>query len=142
MIRCSFDGIEFDILGITGTDWDIPAARHKEHVPYSNITIVEHTGHGLARVTWDLLFHRRDDYFAFLARYGQATPGTLMVPAGLQSLKGTVVTRGNPPVWMDVLDNVAIDEIGRRTLYRSGKAKVEVTFERAVDPISRTAVVP
>lgn len=141
-MKCSFDDIEFDILGGGAIeDWSIQALRQKEQVPYSNITIVEHIGHAPARVTWDLLFRTRDDWFAFVARFGNPAPGTLMLPTGLQSLKGTVVTRGNPPVWMDVLDHVSIDEIGKSTMYRGGKVRASVSFERQVDPITREAVV-
>lgn len=139
-MRCSFDDIPFDILGGAIDDWTIQAVRSKEQVPYSNITIVEHIGHAPARVTWDLLFSRRDDWFAFVSRFGDPATGTLMLPTGLQSLKGDVVTRGNPAVWMDVLDAVAIDDIGKATLYRGGKVRASVTFERQINPITREAV--
>ena len=139
--HCTFDDIPFDISGPVSADWTIRAERRKEHVPYSNITIVEHIGHAPARVTWDLLFPSRDDWFAFVARAATPAPGTLVMPANLQSLKGTQGFIGEPPMVMDILDNVYVDEIGTNTMYRDGRVKASVTFERQVDPVTRLAVV-
>ena len=140
MSYCKFDGIPFDIL-TPMEDWQIRAIRVKEMVPYSNIHITEHIGYAPATATWTLMFHTRNDWFEFVARVGSDTPGTLTIPYGLQSLKGTQITRDNPPRVYDVLDNVSIDNVGQSTMYRGGRVKVLVTFERLVDPITRLAVI-
>lgn len=140
MRHCDFDGIPFDILAPM-TDWRIEAIRHKEQVPYSNITITERIGHAPATATWTLAFSAREHWYDFVARFGAGTPGTLTLPRDLQSLKGTEITRENPPRWFTVLDQVMIDAIGEATMYRGGQVRVNVTFERMVDPVTRLAVV-
>lgn len=139
MRYCTFDDIPFDILHPM-KDWQIRAVRVKELVPYSNITIVEQIGHEPATATWELLFYTREDWFAFVSRFGNSAPGTLRLPIGLQSLKGAQETRDNPPVVYDILDNVSVEAIGQATMHIGGKVKVQVTFERQVDPITRLAV--
>ena len=105
----TFDDIPFGVetgRAASYTDWQIETRDRSEMVPYSNILITEHIGYAPAQVTWRLHFYRRADYFAFLAKL--RTVGTLKVYAGLQSLKGTQVTLGNPPRVYDVLDNVKV----------------------------------
>ena len=141
MNYCTFDGIQFHIIHPM-TDWRIVAHRIKEHVPYSNITVVENIGHAPATASWDLLFYSQADWHAFVSRFGARAPGTLRIPVGLQTLKGTQETRNNPPCVYDVLDNVVIDSVQAARMYMGGKVKVSVTFERMVDPVTRLAVVP
>lgn len=142
MILTNYDGIPFRILrdgrSVTYTDWRIVSAAKKEHVPYSNITITERMGHAPAVVTWRLRFHRKDDYFAFLAKLG--TVGTLTVMAGFQSLKGTQVTLGNPPRWYEVLDQVSVEDIRNQEIALDGSVELDCTFERQIDPLTRLAV--
>ena len=138
----TFDDIPFGVetgRAASYTDWQIETRDRSEMVPYSNILITEHIGYAPAQVTWRLHFYRRDDYFAFLAKL--RTVGTLKVHVGLQSLKGTQVTLGNPPRVYELLDNVKIAEIRNQTLFIDGGAECDVTFERMVDPITREAVV-
>lgn len=138
----NFDGIPFmvhvDPASGVYRDWSgMEPIFIDEQIPYSNLTVSELIGFTPAVVTWRLEM-RREDYYALLSRLG--TTGTLTVLAGYQSLKGTQITRGNPGVVYEQLDNVRLRAMPSREHHVGGIVEVEATFERAVDPVMRTAV--
>ena len=138
----TFDGVPFDLLidrtARAAVDWIVTPDIVRERVPYSNITVTEHTGFGPARIAWEAMLDTREDYYALVARIG--TTGTLVLPAGIQSLRGTETTLGNPPQVYDVLDGVELAELGDPVLYLSGSVRATLTFQRPVDPVTRLAV--
>lgn len=137
-----FDEIPFSVEADSSsgvyTDWTIEPIEVQEIVPYSSIWITEHIGYQPAQVSWRLVFDDRETYFAFLAKL--RTVGTLTVLAGFQSLKGTEVTRGNPPRVYEVLDQVKLARISNQSLEIGGETSCTATFERMVDPVTRLAV--
>lgn len=140
-IRTGFDDIPFRVkrTGRAGeyADWTIKPVSSETHIPGTNITYVETMGYLPARVTWLLEFCCSTAYHALLARY--RTAGTLMVVAGLQSLKGTQVTYGNRVY--EQLGGTLLYDIGETPHFAGRMIEAAVTFWRAVDPVTREAVI-
>lgn len=142
-LETGFDDIRFAILADPDADvyrdWDgMEPIYAEEQIPYSNIVVSELIGFTPATVTWRLELSR-DAYHALLARLG--TSGTLTVLAGYQSLRGEQVTRGTPGRVYERLDQVRLRALPRREHHVDGSVEIEATFERAVDPVTRRAVV-
>ena len=140
-IKTGFDDVPFWIER-TGAgqypDWSIQPVSNETHIPGTNITYVESMGYLPARVTWVLELCCRTAYQALLARY--RTYGTLTVLAGLQSLKGTQATYDNRV--HERLDHTYLHDIDGTSHLVGGVIRATVTFWRAVDPVTREAVVP
>jgi len=135
-----FDDVRFGILvddsdGIA--DWTITPVYVENHVPMSNIVVRQYLGNALAKVTWRLLFGCRHHYYALLAKLQQT--GTLTVPIGVQSHKGTERTHFDKVY--ELLANTSILEISDVRHFVDGSVEATVTFARAADPVTRTEVV-
>lgn len=140
LIKTGFDDIPFRVIrrGERGeyADWIITPVSQETHIPGTNITYVETMGYLPARVTWPLEFCCSAAYYALLARY--RTAGTLTVLAGFQSLKGTQATYGNRVY--ERLDQTFLYAIDETPHFVGGVVQASVTFWRAVDPVTREAV--
>lgn len=139
-----FDGIRFEILADPNsgvyTDWGgMEPVYVREQIPYSNRWTRELIGFTPAVVTWRIQISCKHRYNELLARIG--TVGELTVLANYQSLKGTTTTLGNPARLYEVLDEVLLVAMPVREHHVDGYREVEITFERAFDPVSRLATV-
>lgn len=140
-LKTGFDGVLFDIAADPRSgvyrDWIIRPVVRETHIPGTNRTYIERLGYEPARVTWTLRFWHPNDYYDLLEKY--LMTGTLTVLAGYQSLKGTDYHHLGHDY--TELDNVVLREIGDSPHFVDGVVETEVTFQRAVDPVTRLAVV-
>ena len=124
--------------GTTYQDWSIREVTVETTIPGTNITFVEHLGCEPAVVTWALRFASRADYFLLRSLTGKV--GTLVVVAGLQSLKGST-----PPIHHIGVDYEHLDAVwvaGMAAQHEvGGMVEAQVTFKRAVDPVTGLAVI-
>ncbi len=138
-----FDDVPFRIMrgGQAGEyrDWIIKPVVQITHIPGTNRTYTEHLGYEPARATWTLRFCCVEGFNALLARY--MTVGTLTVLHGYQSLRGSAEPQHILGRDYEMLDNVFLLDIGDTPHFVGGAVEAEATFQRAVDPVTRLAVI-
>lgn len=137
-----FDDVRFRIQRDPGSggeypDWIIRPIVRETTVPGTNRTYIERLGFEPARVTWLLHFDCAHHFYALLEKY--MTFGTLTVLHGFQSLKGA--ESFSHGVKYEHLDNVLLRDIDESPHFVGGYVESRVTFQRAVDPATRLAVV-
>lgn len=138
------DFIHFHIYETGGnsgeyTDWEIRENTVETHIPGTNITVVESLGFYPATVTHLVAFDNRDDYYRFCGYQGQI--GTLRIIYGTQNLRGEVYSDHLLGFDYELLDNVRIADIGSGSHKVDGKVECRASFSRAVDPLTRLAVI-
>jgi hypothetical protein len=124
---------------VTYRDWTIKPVLVQTHIPGTNETVVEHLGFHPAVVAWTLRFASTAEYEQLLEL--SMRMGTLRVLAGLQSLKGSAVTDHLLGRDYELLDEVLLLDIDDTPHLIGGQVTARVTFQRAVDPVTRLAVV-
>ncbi len=137
-----FDDVRFRLLVDQQTgelaDWAFAPIIVSKHVPNSNNTVNQIMGTPAAKVTWQLWFDCHHHFEALLGRQG--TLGTLRILTGLQSLLGTQESYLDRVY--DLLDQTMLLSLASTVRYRDGHIESQATFQRAVDPVTRLAVVP
>lgn len=139
----SFDDIHFAVMADASSgvyrDWRYQPIYAEEQIPFSNRQIVELIGFTPAVLEWTITFACRHQFHAMIARQG--TIGTLRCFADFQSAKGTQISRGNPSRVYEVLDQVLLKSLGDPQNFPDGYVEVSAVFQRAIDPVTRLAVV-
>lgn len=120
-------------------NWTIRENVVETHIPGTNVTYVESMGFYPATVTHLLSFDNRDDYYQLLTFHGQI--GTLRVIYGTQNVRGEVLPDHLSGIDYELLDNTRIADFGVATHYANGVVECEVSFSRAIDPVTRLAAV-
>lgn len=134
--------VPFTILADRDTgiyrDWAIPEVEVHTHIPGTNRTYIESLGFALATVTWRLAFESRDTFFQLSRLRGKV--GTLKVLHGFQSLKGSLPPVHSLGLDYELLDHTRIAAIPPALHEMDNWSEVDVTFSRAVDPVTGLAV--
>lgn len=133
--------VPFTILADRDTgiyrDWDIPEDVVYTRIPGTNRTYIESLGFSLATVTWRLAFDTRDNFFRLSRLRGKL--GTLKVLYGFQSLKGPRIDHHSINYDYEYLDHTRIAAIPPAFHEMDNWSEVDVTFSRAVDPVTGLA---
>lgn len=134
-----FDDIRFRVLesgdGVY-PDWRIEPTIITRHIPGSNRAIIQHMGTPPATLTLRLAFDDVPTYRRMVARLG--TNGTLTLLANFTSAVGTTFHRHGRDY--EAYSATMLVGVDRTAIDPDGMVETDMTFQRAFNPVTGTAV--